>query len=296
MEKHLKERMISALWSEFIAKIESEWSWKYQGYGNDLSTVKGPINFAKALQQDIIAKFRNSDSKQQVVNHLTIYNYFKLGGFPIDAKVSTLDIFSQYLGYKGWKDFINRNEENINPGPLGNSGNPTWKHRISMPVLLFFLLIILAMMFQLLKEKYHSKDAIQITQRIHDATNLEFSLYKAVPNLSDTMRLNNYFTANGSAKQTILGNLDRAVRNNRKLRLPNSLYEILQINVEWIRDGKAFVKTEERWYILWYRSSANQDERLYDHTNNQTYYLVKEGEDWKIHSNDYKGQASLFIK
>ena len=134
-----------------------------------------------------------------------------------------------------------------------------------------------------------------LRQAIDSANRVEFALYKAVPQ-ADTAQLNRYFTRSGTARTMILGGLDRAVRNGRQLRIPPSAYMLVDINVRSQSETEARVETDEQWYLLWYDRLTNQDVSLYDTLNHHQYWLKKEGGQWRIHMDEYRGRPKKVVR
>lgn len=295
-----KEVLIQELWHQLTNKITEEWEEKYLSYGLGLSQLKSPTKFAQALHSDIYKQFKARNVKANVVNHLTIHSYFKQGGFSANAKVGTLDLFCKYLGYERWTDFVQKNKDNlsyqdahIQPAFASVEQNTYRNKKWWIPVLSGLVLLLGGFFIFSQFSPHHTAAATNeklYENIIREAAQLEFSLYKAVPNIQDTALLKKHFTQNGSAKQSILGSLNRAIRNNRKLRIPPSAFDILEVNFVSKSKDKVTLKTEERWHVLWYDTENDKDERLYDEVNQQTYILVKEDDVWKIQTNVYKGE------
>ena len=72
----------------------------------------------------------------------------------------------------------------------------------------------------------------------------------------------------------VIGGLNRAIRNGRRLRLPPSSYVLVDISVN-ATDTR--VKTNEQWYLLWCDECTNKDIVLFDTLNRHQYWLKKRG-------------------
>ena len=72
----------------------------------------------------------------------------------------------------------------------------------------------------------------------------------------------------------VIGGLNRAIRNGRRLRLPPSSCVLVNMSVN-ATDTR--VKTNEQWYLLWYEERTNKDIVLFDTLNRHQYWLKKRG-------------------
>ena len=268
----LKEDGIRLLWERFINRINNTWQEKYSSYGAALETVDAPTKFAQAVYADMVSYFTKNRINAKVVNPLTLHRYFQQGGFPLSIKSGTLDLFSMYLGYKWFSDFIEKNKASIVPKEGNSSGENKAKPLNMDPV-----------------------EEAEITALIRGSNALQFQLYKSVPHTKDMLRLSNYFTSEGPAIQLIKGYIDKTLRNRRKLRVSGSFFDILHIKIIAVTYNKAEVETEEKWRLLWYDMKTNKDKIIYDVLNRQTYYLRKIEGKWKIHLNEYPGKAENIL-
>ncbi|MEL6864868.1 MAG: hypothetical protein AAFP19_10625 [Bacteroidota bacterium] len=306
MRESTKNRLVELLWQQLIQKINSEWLGKYARFGTALTQVSSPINFAKALHQDMQEELYRRGIKVTVVNSLTIHHYFKQGGFSNRAKTGTLDLFCQYLGYERWSDFVVKNRELALHLPSKRLHHPDLilvpKHRDKAPpprwtwlLLLLFAMGVCVYSVQCYTHSFSQTEKDFFRMRLEAANQLEFDLYQSVPNIADTVQLNQYFTKTGSARRGVLVNLFRAIRSSRELRMPGSGYEILDFHYLSKTGREVRIKTKEKWYILWYNPNTDKDVRLYDEVNEQEYIFIREENKWKIQTNIYEGKAEAIV-
>lgn len=303
---------ISILWQYFVKHIRSEWPQKYSSYGSALENVDIPTKFAQAVYADMSSYFRRRSLNVKVLNYLTIHHYLQRDGFSERVKMGTLDIFSMYLGYKSFSDFIEKHEAldpEVHVESFGISKNPEkenknikrniykFSEKISLYNAVFIFVGIFLGIF--IPSQFNSKlllnnhllEREKIIDLIHATNEFEFSLYKSVPNVEDTFKLDDFFTKHGTNIILIKEYLSSPISKNRKLRHSGSFFDILSIDIISISKNKAIAKTKEKWRLMWYNVYTGKDEYLYDVFNNQTYYLEKINERWKIRLNQYEGEA-----
>ena len=116
-------------------------------------------------------------------------------------------------------------------------------------------------------------EVARIWQTVRSANQTEFDLYASASRL-DPNWLNRWFTRLGTARAMVVGGLNRAIRNGRRLRLPPSSYVLVDISVN-ATDTR--VKTNEQWYLLWCDECTNKDIVLFDTLNRHQYWLKKRG-------------------
>jgi hypothetical protein len=290
------------LWAQFINRIQNEWQAKYNSYGAAMDRMEFPTKFAQAVYADMVSYFANQKINVKVVNYLTLHSYFQQRGFSAKLKMGTLDVFSMYLGYEDFSDFIKKNKkEDLHT----EAALPQKEYEISEKVkksflrwlfkaLLTPLLALKTLFFAALSKKRATEEG-QLVHLIHKASALEFSLYSAIPYSKDTVKLSEYFTLDGTALQLIKGYMDGGLRNGRKLRIPGSFFEIVEVKIIRIAKDEALVKTEEKWRLLWYEMKTDKNDIVYDVLNTQMYYLKKVGGKWKIDRNEYSGKAESIV-
>ena len=136
-------------------------------------------------------------------------------------------------------------------------------------------------------------DITLIKDLLHKANNLEFSLYEKVPNLKDTVLLEQYHVSNGASKKTIIETLNRRVERNTFLDIDNSMYKLgdRDITIESTTATTATAMTFEYWKIIWLRNDSLENEiiqdRIWDNINRQNYMLIKQDGKWLIEENIY---------
>ncbi len=267
MEK-TNELLAGELWQQFTNHIKREWAAKYRLYGASIETVAFPTKFAQAVYAELVSRFAKQPFLVKIPHYLSLHRLFQQGGFPAGAKTGTLDLFARYLGYRHFSDFAAKNRP-MPDAPVGFSyPRATGKHGG----------IDLA-------------EAEKLKTLIEKAAALEFHLYQSAPQHETAMeKLVDFYTFDGPAAQLIKGYLDSAVRNGRQLRVPGSFFEIFSMHCTYLSAETAYVETEEKWRLLWYKTATDQDDMLYDVLNKQLYYLRKTGGEWKIHHNEYAGK------
>ena len=309
--KRISSEFINLLWQQFIHKINSEWATKYTSYGTDINQLNSSIQFSRAVQQDMSTTLKQLGFNETVMNPLTLHHYFKAKGLSVNTKKGTLDIFSKYLGYDRWTDFVEKNPllpANDTDTPIAIPSITTTETKANQPsskpqrimLTLGFAICLLAAFFAKKNFSFSTSDFSDVEQTyltnlIENANQLEFSLYQSFPNIADTSLLYRYFVADGSAIQGIRGTLNRAKRNNRLLRVPPSLYELIDIQFISKSPSSILIETNEKWCTLWYDPETNKDERIYDVVNIQQYIIVKDDDAWKIKSNIYQGKATDIV-
>ena len=134
-----------------------------------------------------------------------------------------------------------------------------------------------------------------ILSAVRKAVKVEFSAYKSLPkiNLKD---VDKYFTKEGSARNRIVHLLKR--HKKRKWIISNPLNpstsQILDIKLKKIQEERAYVSTEEYWYLRWYNLNTSKYCFIYNKKNRQTYILVKDTVgNWRVDVNIYPGKEYL---
>jgi len=134
-----------------------------------------------------------------------------------------------------------------------------------------------------------------ILSAVRNAVKAEFSAYKSLPkvNLED---VDKYFTKEGSARGRIFHLLKR--HQKRKWIISNpmnpSTTQILDIRLRKIQDERAYVSTEEYWYLRWYNFNTSKYCFIYNKKNRQIYILVRDTSgNWRVDVNIYPGKEWL---
>ncbi len=292
----LKNIYVKMLWKRFINRLEQEWEEKYSIHGPDIYHLNTPTKFAWAVHSSMETSFSTKEMKVKMINPYTLHHYFQQRGFPTGVKTSTLDLFSMYLGYERFSDFIKKNKKKAilrKENKLINTKKSKKINRkvLSIGIIVIFILLISWKDFPVNNSNEYLKAKEEITTVINKAAQLEFNLYKSLPDAKDSIKLSSYFTTDGSATSNIKGYVDNVMNKKRKLRIPGSFFYIENMEITNISDAEAIVKTTEKWRLLWYKITTNNNEVLYEATNNQKYILKKVDGNWKIHHNDYQGEA-----
>lgn len=308
----LKEEAVKLLWERFINRIRIEWQEKYTRHGPDVNTIDAPTKFAWDVCSTMKSYFAEKGIRVKMINPYTLHHYFQQGGFPTRIKTGTLDIFSVYLGYKRFSDFVRKNEKKIlkktvTPEQQQNKVARKRK-RISLPFFFGVIMVVLSLVIWKILFSTTSKPGVEdeitnvklirmtihedeITNLINRSNFVEFNLYRSVPHINDTINLSDYYISGGPATKVIKSELEDASSNNRRLRISNSFFRVLDIKIIDISGDRAIVYTKEKWCLLWYKENTDEDDFVYNVVNEQIYDLRKIHGKWKIHNNDYKGEA-----
>ena len=307
----MDEDLIQALWIEFLNKLEVDWNEKHKQFGDfyDFKNVK-KTNLAKEILADMKKELRLKD-RDIDMSWNTLYSYVRTKSFK-GASSKTLLVIVKYLGYSDIKDFSSnstaaqqlKSKERIikleKKSNLQTQSVATRKKYKPIVVASVLLGLVLGMIYyksiQQLTLSEH--DTTLIKDLLHKANNLEFNLYEKVPDLKDTVLLEEYHISNGAAKKTIIETLKRRVERNTILDIDNSMYKLSDrdIVIEPTSDHTATAKTLEYWKIIWLRKDSLKNnkfiqDRIWDNLNKQNYMLIKQDDKWFIEQNVYSGKS-----
>jgi hypothetical protein len=256
-------------------------------YSGSYEVDRNKDSFGRLLKEDIIEKTKDKNP----LNHRTLINLLK-AGFTLNAQQNTLNVISIYLGYESFEDFCaNRKEIKIEP-------QKTTKKNV-WPLILTFLAVLgmsLALAFYFFQKRNVEED--QLRKTIEAANAYQFETYKKLPAI-DTSQLLKFYTKYGSAKKIIIQILTKHKQKNRVISFPAdnpSYFTVQQIFKPKYEKDKIIVETKEHWYLRWYDTQLKKYILKYDVGNKQTYIFKKEGNTWKIDSNDYIGEVKPIVE
>ena len=128
---------------------------------------------------------------------------------------------------------------------------------------------------------------------VRKSLKIELESYKLIPNSQAALLLlDEVFEVNSPAKKRI----EEIITNHatRKWTLTNdnnpSTNDLITIDFEKIINDRAYVRTEEYWYLKWFDLNIQDYIYEYNNTNSQIYILDRVGNDyknWKIETNFY---------
>lgn len=305
MEDLLFEDYTDELWVQFKDKIKNEWSEKYQHFGNPDIILNGSasINFAKAIQNDMIVFYKKQSLNIIPLNPQTLYNYFQANALPKKVKTGTLDTISRYIGYQRWSDFQTQQKQRFSKRPPPPQSNPihsdawpTVDRKNSIITILSILLFIFMGLFLLDCYQDSQNEIITDTEKsairslIKSATNLEFNLYRSIPELKDTQFLDRFFMPQGKAKQKIIDVLKTRKNQATHLKKTASNYKVKHEGIDFIhkKANRFKIGTIEFWKLVWVDINDNVV-ITYEEVNRQTYILKKINNSFKIEENIYFG-------
>ena len=297
----------SALWKKFENKIETDWAAKYESIAKheflglaNIQSRKGKV--VEAIWKDIDSMFKEKGISSDIIpNEQYFYSLVKTG-ISTSSHSETIETLVYYLGYDNIKSFTN-DVKNQDVNLIGKTVKTSFnvpsepilinkKNKISILVLVGILLCISISVFSYFwySTRYFSKSEKTYFKNLIDSAGIvELNLYES----SDTSRLNEldpYFTERGQARSTIFGEMDKTLRESRKLRKLQSHRRIIDWKFLKKNKEEVHVQTREKWKLVWFNPLTDKDISKYDTTNNQLYILTRESGSWKIDLNDYNGK------
>ena len=169
--------------------------------------------------------------------------------------------------------------------------------------ILFFLIVYLIYKNHQLSKNFSSatissQEESEIKSIIEKGNEIEYNLYKSIPQLSDTSLLTYYYTNQGSGRKNIITTLKRLKSNSVILDTDDSKRELNanEIYLNRINEKTIKAKTVEKWRLSWKDSISGRSTTIYDVLNNQLYHLVKTNEGWRIEDNKYDGKATHYLQ
>lgn len=301
-----KEVYVEEIWQLFTKKIEVEWIDKFASYGHSLEEIhKGQkTKFTHAILSDINKKVNNPDL---LVSFDTMHRILTSGKLSPNQKNITFEMLCRYLGYQSWWHFqraIDKQKiiqetqqnkpfqpQNLIPSTISSLEKETEQedNKKRRLVLLFSISIAaLSPIIYYFASFSNTISELDASTLIKAANQAEFDAYQALPEL-DTAALRKYFTPDGTAYSDAIELILKSHQKGRQL-LPPSGYEIVEIQAPVKKEDYIYVKTRERWKLLWC-DPVDARGFLYDTLNHQEYYLKLHDNQWKVDVNYYQGRA-----
>ena len=124
----------------------------------------------------------------------------------------------------------------------------------------------------------------KIVALIDRANALEFSLYAAVPNISDTIKLNKLYIPEGQKKKEIIriSSQNKAKGNILDTEYSTRNFNKQDIVFEKLTQNHAKVITIEAWSLQWLNASNNTKSDKYEEVNKYIYTLQRQNNTWLI--------------
>lgn len=120
------------------------------------------------------------------------------------------------------------------------------------------------------------------------AAHAEFEVYKRVPQV-DLTPLDGLFVTGGPAYQRIKNLTEQHASKGRVISQPDynpSTMRVIKVRVLELARSRAFVRTQEYWYLRWWSLSERDYVRIYQETNYQRYGLIL-SDGWLVETNEY---------
>lgn len=129
----------------------------------------------------------------------------------------------------------------------------------------------------------------QILETIRNACQAEFIAYKQVPHLAP-LKLQQYFSKDGPAYLTILGNLRRAISAEKVICDAEnpSYFRIIEQRIVRQDANSAVAETKEIWFLRWVNTQTGHLSTIYNNLNEQLYLLKRHEKKWLIECNYYQ--------
>jgi len=199
-------------------------------------------------------------------------------------------MFVDYLGYASIQDFYDQNQATNTPKDAlaedKQSSTFNLKYLFAIPVL---LIPVLAYLYYT-QDNYRDLQEQHFESMIQEVNDLEFSLYKAIPDLEDTTLLYDYYDKKyrGHLIERLVGLRDKGYVLDQELSAFKLTAKPDYINLS---NTSAKVGTAEYWKIIW-RKDGDIIHK-YDHVNKQLYAFEKVDNRWLIIENQYEGVAQV---
>jgi len=278
---------ISKIWDQFLEKIKSDWTQKYADFGT-IDNIKGQVKLCEAIRTDILEQQGGNVLGAPSKEALNIY--FNQRGLGSKPKQKTLEMFVDYLGYASIQDFYDQNQATNTPKEAlaedKQSSTFNLKYLFAIPVL---LIPVLAYLYYT-QDNYRDLQEQHFESMIQEVNDLEFSLYKAIPDLEDTTLLYDYYDKKyrGHLIERLVGLRDKGYVLDQELSAFKLTAKPDYINLS---NTSAKVGTAEYWKIIW-RKDGDIIHK-YDHVNKQLYAFEKVDNRWLIIENQYEGVAQV---
>jgi hypothetical protein len=301
-----KNAFVEELWKQFKQKITRDWPLKYTEHGVDFNAVSELTNLAKSINEDMQVKLRNS--KLEIPNFLTLYDYLLKDSLKEKSKNKTLDVFSLYLDYKNWADFCAKNEsflQALRANLVGQTSveksqivvvpRRNAKKYALLAATTLFLSGLLYFSVIAKNDAFSDNEIIGFKDIIEEANKAELASYVSIPKI-DTANLDINFTKEGLAKQMITNRIKRRA-DSFALDKTNSFYRLGYIGYIHNEENEVKIETDESWRLTWVNRFTQKIKSI--PIDNMQYYILKyESGKWKVDFNMPvdTGQNRKFIK
>ncbi len=306
------------LWKALINRLKNDWNEKYQDFGS-IENIKHQTKFCKVLSKDISETLNHNEI---LITWNTLHIYFKQNGFGISPQKKKLVIIKDYLGRdlllhsqitekEELKDSSVKVEISLEED-FSTSKNQTSDAlntnnsfaRKSVYIAFGSLLVILISSFWIysqqneLSESELMMEKQKIVALIDRANDLEFSLYTAVPHISDTIKLNKFYSPDSQNKKEIIRIVSKNKMKKKILDVDHSsrTFNKESIIFDKLTKNYAEIITIEAWDLQWLNISDSTKYAEYKVANRQRYILHKNNGNWLIYTNEYEGRATWFNK
>ncbi len=124
----------------------------------------------------------------------------------------------------------------------------------------------------------------KIIELIERANAVEFSVYAAVPSISDTIKLNKFYTPDGQKKKEIIRIMsqNKAKGNILDIEYSTRNFNKQDVLFEKLTQNHAKVITIEAWFLQWLNASNNMKSDTYEEVNKYIYTLQRQNNTWLI--------------
>jgi hypothetical protein len=286
-----KETYYALLQKKFIQKAKQFHTNKFINDGKsegdfDLDSIKD--SFRIALENEIQASIKDKVGKATILDIIR-------NGFKDNAKVSTLDVISKYVGYpKGFSEFyeMNKDVSEVEVAKDKTFFQLSIRNILDLKIKKWILSILGATLLFFVGTKlypFYVQSTLptdtELIEVVKNSNRAEFNAYKKIPVLS-TKEVEEFTT--GIKKTEILTRLNKRrdslwVMNNEKNPSEAMIYNF---SVKEKKTDLAKVITVEHWKLHWFDTKRKEYRKPYDQITHQEYLLIKENGKWKVTSND----------
>jgi hypothetical protein len=315
----------------FFQKIAQEWELKWSHFphiqDNSFNSLPNLSAFVQELldDMDLALKERGiftlEERSEALISPITLRRMLE-NKKDSRLQTHTRNCLLYYLGYDSWEDFkedvIIEEQEGITLNdnvfaPSEEQASNFVEERIDKRFLTrkaiiitvsTILVLLLGLVIGMDYQKKKSQEE-KLRSLVRQEAALEFKIYHQLPNIDSTLlnQLSNCFSEEQRSSY------DRLVRTVASHTLKNhvihnknnpSSYKIIEpIEVMYMNDSTAELKTREYWNLTWFDTSKNSyasRENNYDELNEQRYFMVKEKGVWKIGINNYPNKSVQKVK
>lgn len=309
----------------FFQKITQEWELKWSHFphiqDNSFSSLPNLSAFVQELLDDMDLALKESgiftleERSEALISPITLRRMLE-NKKDSRLQTHTRNCLLYYMGYDSWEDFkeevIVRQQgtilnDNVS-APSEEQASNFVEERIDKSFLTRKTIIIaVSTVFVLLlgvvtginhqKRKNQEEKLCSLVRR---AADLEFKVYRQLPNIDSTLlkQLSDCFSEQerSSYLRVVRVATNHALKNHVIHNKNNqSSYKIIEpIEVVFMNDTTAELKTREYWNLTWFDTSKNSyasKDNNYDELNEQQYFMVREKGVWKIGINHYPNKS-----